>query len=132
MRAGIDVEMATDVGQAVGDNQPGGAKNDVVAPDLFEDFLGQTDMRSLVLNNHQRRAVAAEHDAVATAGSVIQAQRHLVAKQSGRVALVMHKKVDEMLAHPFLRRQAHIASAQDIEHLSATVSVTTDAQLCRG
>lgn len=59
--------MATVMGKAVADDEVVGAKNAVVAGNLAEDFLGNRDVRGLVLNDNARRsAFATVENAVAT------------------------------------------------------------------
>ena len=46
------------------------------------------------------------------------AQFHLVGEQRLGVVLMFHQEVSEVLAHPFLGRQRHPFSTQEIENLT--------------
>ena len=87
----------------------------VVGGNLVEHALRYLHRRRLVLDNHARPQLPVVEHAVGSEPLAAYGERNLVGHERGGVALVAYEPVDEVLAHPFLGRESHVAAAQNVE-----------------
>ena len=103
--------------QSVADNEVIDVQQHVVSRYLVEHPLGQGYCRRLVFDYHYRSRCLVVKHAVAAELLVAGTKFNLVGEQGRRITLVADKEVDEMLAHPFLGRQADVFPPQSIENV---------------
>lgn len=90
---------------------------DVVCHKLVEHLLGYGNGGCLVFDNHLRMELAVVEYAVGSQVFLSDAQFHLVGKQCSRIAEIVNKVMDEVLANPFFRGQCDIPLTQHVENL---------------
>ena len=116
--------------EPVADNEIVDVEQEIVNRNLVENLLREGYRRGFILDDHQRPETGVVQHAVGSHRLVANAELHLVGKQRRRVALMVGKERDEMLAHPLLRSKSHKLPAQNIENLVAA-AVLTDAYIIR-
>ena len=103
------------VGDAIGHHQVAGLQHAVVAGDLVEDVLGDTDFRSFALGYEQGLGLAIVHDHVGAELGAVVVEDFLDSGESGRIAEILDEVLDEVLAHPFLGGELDVFAAYGVE-----------------
>ena len=109
------VDAAAVVSEAVAHYEKVDVEQHVVGGYLVEHALRYLHRRGLVLYNHARPQLSVVEHAVGSEPLAAYGERNLVGHERGGVALVADEPVDEVLAHPFLGCQSHVAAAQNVE-----------------
>ena len=126
------IDFAAVMLQSIGNDKIFSLKHHIVSANLVEDCLCDFDRRSLVFHNHPRPAVfrVIEHTVTAP-GHATHAYGDFVGQQGGGVVLVVHQKVREVLAYPFLGGEPYVSAAQKVVYVRLAVALLR-AQCARG
>ena len=118
----VVVHAAAVVLQAVAYDEVIDVQQHVVHGDLVEHPLRKLHRGGFVFHNHDGlRRLVIQH-AVASQALVASAKLHLVGHERRWIAFTVGKEMDEMLAHPFLRRQTDVAPPQGVENVRLAVT----------
>ena len=93
----------------------------VVCLCLVQRLLGQRDGLRLALNEHQRLHLSVIDYRVASLVPLAYRDGLLHGDEGSRKAKLLHQPVKQLLAYPFLRRQAHPLFAPFAEDLLFTI-----------
>ena len=91
-------------------------EKEVVCGYLLEHLRRDVHRRRLVFNYHARTQRAVVKHTVASQTLFATTQLHFVGKKSLGITLVVDEIMYEMLAHPLLGSQCHMATAKDVEY----------------
>ena len=125
VRAGGVVDVATVVGEAVGDYDIGHTKNTVVAYYLVEYVLRNGYMGGFVLDEHLRIALRIVHHSVATTRHIVEYERYFVAYATGRIAKMPHQIGYKVLTHPLLGGEHDISATYTIPNSYISIGIAT-------
>lgn len=87
----------------------------MIAHGLVEDLVGELDACGLTFHNHQRLALLAEDDGIATLVHAIHLDGILHRQQARRHVQLLHQKIQHLLPDFLFRRQQDIFLAQRVE-----------------
>ena len=113
----VKIDMADDTLRAVGEKKVWDVEHEVVARGLVEDFLSDGDAFLLAFYDDERADLCVIDYDVAAARHAVEGDGSFHLDEFERVAEVVVEVVDDVLAHPLLGREGHIAASNDVEDL---------------
>lgn len=94
----------------------------IVSAYLVKRALADYYVRSLVFDNHPWASLGVIQHSVAAFRGFVQRERHFVCQHFTWVSLVLDEETDEVLPHPFLGREADVASSNCVKHVCLAVA----------
>ena len=125
--AGGVVDVATVVGEAVGDYDIGHTKDTVVAYYLVEYVLRNGYMGGFVLDEHLRIALRIVHHSVTTTRHIVECERYFIAYATGRIAKMPHQIGYKVLTNPLLGCEYNVSTTHTIPDGYISIGIATQA-----
>ena len=121
VRAFLVIHVAAVMLHSIANDEVGYTHGYVVPAYLVKYPLSDIDGGCLVFNNHDRFCVFAIKNRVASLLQKSNFQGNFVAEQCCRVAFIINKVVNEMLAYPLLGRECYETLAQNVKYHSLLI-----------
>lgn len=108
MCACIVINVATIVRKSIGNDDVGNIVYHIVAHNLVECMLCDSNMRSLIFDKNQWLSLSIINDCVATTRTTVESKRNLISNASGGIMAMIGKKGNKVLSYPLLGGECDI------------------------